>query len=179
MSEEHGGVRLKVLLSEQVIQARIAELAVEISRHYGHETPILVGVLNGAVMFMADLARKMPSDVRFEFMAVSSYGDGTVSTGAVKILKDLDSDIAGKSVLIVEDIVDSGTTLKYLLRMLKERDPSDVRVVSLLRKPQARASGTNPDWVGFEIEDEFVVGFGLDVAGKYRNLPYIAVTQSD
>jgi hypoxanthine phosphoribosyltransferase len=179
MSEQCGGAHLKVLLSEQVIQDRIAELALEISQYYGNETPILVGVLNGAVMFMADLARKMPHDVRFEFMAVSSYGDGTVSTGAVRILKDLDSDIAGKSVLIVEDIVDSGTTLEYLLRMLKERDPSDVRVVSLLRKPEARASGTNPDWVGFEIENEFVVGFGLDVAGKYRNLPYIAVTRSD
>ena len=173
-SEDH-----TILLSADAIQSRVTELAAEIEAYYGAETPLLVGVLNGAVMFMADLARQLRGDVRFEFMAVSSYGDATSSSGAVKILKDLDSDIAGRHVLIVEDIVDSGTTLRYLLRMLRERDPADVRVVSLLRKPLARAAGTNPDWVGFEIDDVFVIGYGLDVAGRHRNLPYIAALQTD
>lgn len=168
-----------VLFSEQAVQARVAELADEIQRYYGDDLPLLIGVLNGAVMFMADLSRRIAGDVRFEFMAVSSYGDETVSSGAVKILKDLDSDISGKRVLIVEDIVDSGITLRYLLRMLRERDPKEVRVVSLLRKPVARETGPEPDWVGFDIEDVFVIGYGLDVAGRFRNLPYIAVIQAD
>jgi hypoxanthine phosphoribosyltransferase len=177
--DESSARELPVLFSEQEIQARVGELAMEIRAYYGDDVPLLVGVLNGAVMFMADLARRIPGDVRFEFMAVSSYGDSTTTSGAVKILKDLDSDIAGRRVLIVEDIVDSGTTLRYLLRMLRERDPQDTRVVSLLRKPVARERGTNPDWVGFEIDDVFVVGYGLDVAGRYRNLPYIATLQTD
>lgn len=170
---------LEVLLSEEQIRARVAQLGREIRHHYQDDAPLLVGVLNGAVVFMADLARAIEGPMAFEFLAVSSYGDGMTSSGAVRILKDLDSDIAGERVLVVEDIVDSGTTLKYLLRMLHERDPKDVRVVSLLTKPEARVSGTNPDWVGFEIEDVFVVGYGLDVAGRYRNLPYIAAVQRD
>lgn len=179
MEKSVDAAELPELISEAAIQRRVAELAAEIQEFYGDEPPLLVGVLNGAVIFIADLARRIDADVRFEFMAVSSYGDAMTSSGAVKILKDLDSDIAGKRVLIVEDIVDSGTTLQYLLRMLRERDPKDVRVVSLLRKPQARESGTDPDWVGFEIEEVFVVGYGLDVGGKYRNLPYIAALQTD
>ncbi len=171
--------RARTLYSEAQVQQRVVELADEIQAHYGEEMPLLVGVLNGAVMFMTDLARRLAGDVRFEFMAVSSYGDATVSSGAVKILKDLDSDIAGKRILIVEDIVDSGTTLAYLLRMLRERDPKDVRVVSLLRKPIARQAGPAPDWVGFDIEDLFVVGYGLDFAGRHRNLPYIAALETD
>lgn len=168
-----------VIFSEDEVQARVEELAEEIERYYGDDLPLLVGVLNGAVIFMADLARYISGHVRFEFMAVSSYGDDMVSSGAVKILKDLDSNIAGCRVLIVEDIVDSGTTLTYLLRMLHERDPKEVRVVSLLRKPLARESGPEPDWVGFDIDDVFVVGYGLDAAGRFRNLPYIAALQGD
>lgn len=178
MGEFESG-RLDVLLSEEEIRDRVAELGREIREYYGDSTPLLVGVLNGAVLFLADLARAIGGDVRFEFMAVSSYGQNMTSSGAVKILKDLDSDIAGERVVVVEDIVDSGTTLSYLMRMLHERDPEDVRVVSLLRKPEARDAGTKPDWIGFEIEDAFVVGYGLDVAGRYRNLPYIATFDTD
>ncbi|MEZ4523706.1 MAG: hypoxanthine phosphoribosyltransferase [Thermomicrobiales bacterium] len=171
--------RLPVLIGEADIRRRVDEIGAEIRAFYGDETPLLVGILTGAVVFLADLARAIPGDVRFEFMAVSSYGDATTSSGAVRILKDLDSDIAGRRILLVEDIVDSGTTLNYLLRMLRDRDPEDVRVVSLLRKPEARQAGTNPDWIGFEIDEVFVVGYGLDVAGRFRNLPYIASLQAD
>ena len=170
---------LSVLISAAEIESKVEELAREISDHYRHDLPIFVGVLNGSTMFLADLVRAIPESVRIEYMAVSSYGDAMTSSGTVRILKDLDTDIAGQQVLIVEDIVDTGTTVDHLIRMLGERDPSEIRVASLLRKPLAREAGTKADWVGFDIEDLFVVGYGLDHAGSYRNLPYVAVFQPD
>ncbi len=169
----------EILLDTETIQRRVQELGDEISAYYAEEPPLLVGVLNGAVIFMADLARAMHIPVTFEFMAVSSYGDSMSSSGRVRILKDLDTDITGRRILIVEDIVDSGATLDYLLRILAERHPRDVRVVALLRKPAALKRGTKSDWIGFDVENVFVVGYGLDYAGRYRNLSYIAALPTD
>ncbi len=161
------------LLSEAVVQRRVQELGRELSDHYGDRKPLLVGVLNGAVIFMADLVREMAVAVDFEFMAVSSYGLATETSGVVRILKDLSTDITGREVLIVEDIIDSGLTVRYLRRMLEERKPADIRVVALLRKAKTGAHEIDVDYVGFEIPDEFVVGYGLDMGGKYRNLRYV------
>jgi hypoxanthine phosphoribosyltransferase len=168
-----------VLLDERAIRKRVTELSREIAACYGDDAPLMVGVLNGAVIFMSDLVRSLPMQVDFEFMAVSSYGNAKTSSGEVRILKDLDSSIEQRRILLVEDIVDSGATLRYLLRLFKDRQPRDVKVVTLLRKPAARSSGIEPDWVGFDIPDVFVVGYGLDFAGKYRNLPYVAALQAD
>lgn len=167
----------RVLISSDEIQKRVEELGNELARHYGDRTPLLVGVLNGAVIFMADLVRHMPAPVDFEFMAVSSYGLSTETSGVVRILKDLSTDIAGREVLIVEDIIDSGLTVQYLRRILEERAPEDIRVVTLLRKAKDGAHSVAVDHVGFEIPDEFVVGYGLDMAGKYRNLPYVGIAK--
>jgi hypoxanthine phosphoribosyltransferase len=163
------------LISESAIQQRVAELGQTLAAHYQDRTPLLVGVLNGAVIFMADLVRNMPVAVDFEFMAVSSYGMSTETSGVVQILKDLSIDIAGREILIVEDIIDSGLTVQYLRRILEERAPADIKVVTLLRKQKAGACEVQVDFVGFEIPDEFVVGYGLDMAGKFRNLPYVGV----
>lgn len=168
----------RTLLTQDEIQRRVADLGVELAAHYGDRNPLLVGVLNGAVIFMADLVRQMRVPVDFEFMSVSSYGNATSSSGVVRIVKDLDSSIEGREVLLVEDIIDSGLTIRYLLGLLEQREPKDVRVVSLLRKAQDDARRVPVDWLGFEIPDEFVVGYGLDFAGKYRNLPYVAVLAS-
>jgi hypoxanthine phosphoribosyltransferase len=165
----------RVLIEEGAIQQRVRELAADLDLIYGEEIPLLVGVLTGAVAFMADLMREMGSELKIDFMAVSSYGDDVTSSGAVRILKDLNENIEGRSVLIVEDIVDSGLTLKYLLDVLRRRNPKDVKVVALLRKIKADAIEVQTDLVGFEIPDEFVIGYGLDYAGRYRNLPYIGV----
>ena len=169
----------EILIDAETIQRRVSELGAEISEFYGDDPPLLVGVLNGAVIFMADLARALCIPVTFEFMAVSSYGSGRTSSGTVRILKDLDSDIAGRRVLIVEDIVDSGTTLDYLRRIFEERNPREVRVVTLLRKPGALKAQTQADWVGFDVDDVFIVVYGLDYTGRYRNLPYIAALLAD
>lgn len=169
----------EVLLDEETIRRKVTELSNEIAGHYQDEPPLMIGVLNGAVIFMSDLVRALPLLVDFEFMAVSSYGTEKTSSGEVRILKDLDSSIEDRRILLVEDIVDSGTTLRYLLRILNERRPRDVKVVTLLRKPAAIDCGIEPDWVGFDIPDRFVVGYGLDFAGKYRNLPYLAALQAD
>lgn len=163
------------LISESAIQGRVAELGHSLAAHYQDRTPLLVGVLNGAVIFMADLVRKMPVPVDFEFMAVSSYGLSTETSGVVRILKDLSTDIAGREVLIVEDIIDSGLTVQYLRRILGERTPADIKVVTFLRKQKAESRDVEVDLVGFDIPDEFVVGYGLDMAGKFRNLPYVGV----
>ncbi len=179
MSNSTAKPELEVLIDEDAIRLRVAELARVMSDFYGSEPPLVIGVLNGAVIFVADLVRALDIPVTFEFMAVSSYGDSTRSSGTVRILKDLDSDIAGRRVLIVEDIVDSGATLDYLMRILAQRGPKDLRVVSLLRKPAARLAGTNVDWLGFDVDDVFVIGYGLDFAGDYRTLPYIAVLRQD
>ena len=163
----------KVLISEDVLRARVAELAAEIDADYAGEDLLLVGVLKGAVMIMADLARAMRTPVHMDWMACSSYGSGTRSSGVVRILKDLDTDISGRHVLVVEDIVDSGLTLSWLMGNLASRRPASLKVCVLLRKPAATRMGTEVAYTGFDIGDEFVVGYGLDYAERYRNLPFI------
>ncbi|MGY4709746.1 hypoxanthine phosphoribosyltransferase [Mycolicibacterium sp. CBM1] len=166
-----------VLLSEDQIQARTAELAALVARDYGDslggQDLLLVTVLKGAVMFVTDLARALPVPTQLEFMAVSSYGSSTSSSGVVRILKDLDRDIHDRDVLIVEDIVDSGLTLSWLLRNLATRHPRSLRVCTLLRKPDAVRADVEIAYVGFDIPNEFVVGYGLDYAERYRDLPFI------
>ncbi len=169
----------RILVSEDQIQQAIAEIAAELDSACKGETPLLVGVLTGAVTFMADLMRAMKSHVQIDFMAVSSYGNETTSSGVVRILKDLNQDIGNRHVIVVEDIVDSGLTLQYLLDNLRRRDPARITVVALLRKNKPDAIDVQVDWVGFDIPDEFVVGYGLDFAGRYRNLPYIGVLNDD
>lgn len=159
-----------VLLTEQQVLERIAEMASRIDQDYAGKTPLLVGVLNGAVMVMADLARALSIHADMDWMAVSSYGSGTTSSGVVRILKDLDADIEGRDVLIVEDILDSGLTLSWLLKNLKSRKPASLEVFTLLRKPDAIKVSVDPKYVGFDIPNEFVVGYGLDYAQRYRNL---------
>jgi len=174
------------LVTEQAIREKTAELAQQIGRDYaedctgsgsdgagGRNDLLLVGVLKGAVMFMTDLARALPLPVQLEFMAVSSYGSSTSSSGVVRILKDLDRDIAGRHTLIVEDIIDSGLTLSWLLKNLESRGPASLRVCTLLRKPDAVKVDVDVTYVGFDIPNEFVVGYGLDYAERYRDLPYI------
>jgi hypoxanthine phosphoribosyltransferase len=163
----------KVLVTEEQIKTRVAELAKEIDSHYAGKDLLLVGVLKGAVMFMADMSRALQTRAQMDWMAVSSYGSGTTSSGVVRILKDLDTDVLGKSVLIVEDIVDSGLTLSWLVSNLEARGASSVEVVTLLRKPDA--AKVEVRWVGFEIPNEFVVGYGLDWNERYRTLPGVAV----
>jgi hypoxanthine phosphoribosyltransferase len=163
----------EVVVSADQIEDRIAELAKEIDADYEAREPVLVGILKGAAMFMSDLARALERPTRMEFMAVSSYGSGTQSSGVVRILKDLDSDIAGEDVLIVEDIIDSGLTLSWLLKNLRARNPASISIVTLLRKPDAVKVDVDVRYVGFDIPSEFVVGYGLDYAEKYRDLPYI------
>jgi hypoxanthine phosphoribosyltransferase len=163
----------KVLISKEEIDLKLAELAAEIDRDYAGKDLLIVGVLKGAVMVMADLARALSSDVTMDWMAVSSYGAGTKSSGVVRILKDLDTDIAGRDVLIVEDIIDSGLTLSWLLSNLSSRGPASLRVCTLLRKPEAAKVDIDVKYVGFDIPNEFVVGYGLDYAEKYRNLPFV------
>jgi hypoxanthine phosphoribosyltransferase len=165
----------RVLIEAETVQQRVRELAAELDQVYANETPLLIGVLTGAITFMTDLMREMSSELKVDFMAVSSYGDDVTSSGAVRILKDLNENIEGRHVLIVEDIVDSGLTLNYLLDVLRRRNPSDLKVVALLRKLKSDAFDVQTDFVGFEIPDEFVIGYGLDYAGRYRNLPYIGV----
>ena len=159
-----------VLLTERQILDRVAEIAAQIDRDYAGKTPLLVGVLNGAVMVMADLARALTIHADMDWMAVSSYGSGTTSSGVVRILKDLDADVVDRDVLIVEDILDSGLTLSWLLKNLKSRKPASVEVFTLLRKPDAVKVSVDPRYVGFDIPNEFVVGYGLDYAQRYRNL---------
>jgi hypoxanthine phosphoribosyltransferase len=168
-----GADLLGVMITPEQLQARIAELAAEIDADYAGRELILVGVLKGAVMVMADLARAMHLPVSMDWMAISSYGSGTTSSGVVRILKDLDADISGQHVLVVEDIVDSGLTLSYLVHNLQSRDPASVAVCVLLRKPAAAKMAVDVTYTGFEIEDEFVIGYGLDYAERYRNLPFI------
>jgi len=165
----------EVLITELAIQRRVTELGEQISHDYAQEAPLLVGVLKGAVMFMVDLSRNVNLPVEIDFMAVSSYGQSTESTGVVRILKDLDEPIEGRDVLLVEDIVDTGLTLRYLVENLQNRGPRSVRICALLRKDKAKQSAPPIDYIGFEIPDRFVVGYGLDYAEQYRNLPYIGV----
>lgn len=165
----------RILIDAGQIQERTAEMAKVLDAEYGDDVPLLVGVLNGAVAFMTDLMRAMTIPLEIDFMAVSSYGAATQSSGVVRILKDLDREIEGRRVVVVEDIVDSGLTLQYLLDVLGTRNPRDIRVVALLKKAKPEALEVPVDEIGFTIPDEFVIGYGLDYAGKYRNLPYVAV----
>ncbi|MDF0530923.1 hypoxanthine phosphoribosyltransferase [Tsukamurella sp. 8F] len=180
-AEVYAGDISSVVLSEEQIRDRTRELAAEIARVYPQRADesdlLLITVLKGAVMFVTDLARALPVPTQLEFMAVSSYGSSTSSSGVVRILKDLDRDIAGRDVLIVEDIIDSGLTLSWLMRNLASRNPRSLNVVTLLRKPDAVRVDVDVQWVGFDIENEFVVGYGLDYAERYRDLPYIGVLE--
>lgn len=165
-----------ILVSQQQLQDKISELGAQISRDYdGHEL-LLVSILKGSVVFMADLMRAITIPCAIDFMVVSSYGgSNTTTTGLVKIVKDLDQDLSGKDVLIVEDILDTGVTLSHLMPMLQMRNPRSVKICSILSKPSRRKADIEPDYMGFEVPDEFVVGYGLDYDEKYRNLPYVGV----
>ena len=163
-----------VLLTEQQIHDRLDELGAQIAADYAEEPPILVGVLKGAVMVMADLARRIDLKVEMDWMAVSSYGSGTKSSGVVRILKDLDTDLKDQHVLIVEDIIDSGLTLSWLLSNLRSRGAASVEICTLLRKPEAVKVELDVRYVGFDVPNEFVIGYGLDYAERYRNVPFVA-----
>ncbi|MHB9112043.1 MAG: hypoxanthine phosphoribosyltransferase [Thermoleophilia bacterium] len=165
----------ETILSEKEIRARVSELAARISADYRDKEPLLVCVLKGAIFFMADLVRELTVPSELDFMAVSSYGSATDSSGVVRILKDLDANIEGRNVIIIEDIIDSGLTLSYLRKNLRSRNPASVEVCSLLTKPSRRKVDIACKYVGFEVPDKFVVGYGLDYMESYRNLRYIAV----
>ena len=171
--EDVAGDLAKVLLTAEQIAERVQELAAEIDKDYRDYDPLLVGVLKGAVMVMADLSRAISVPVTMDWMAVSSYGSGTKSSGVVRILKDLDRDITNRHVIVVEDIVDSGLTLSWLLRNLRSRGPASVEVCTMLRKPEAMRVDVPVRYVGFDIPNEFVVGYGLDYAEQYRHLPFV------
>jgi hypoxanthine phosphoribosyltransferase len=165
----------EILIDRETLAARVAELGTEISADYEGRDLLLIGVLKGAVFFMADLMRHLTVPCEVDFMAISSYGDATDSSGIVRILKDLDINIEGRHVLVVEDIIDSGLTLSYLIRNLESREPATLEVCALLTKPSRREIDVPVRYVGFEIPNKFVVGYGLDFAERYRNLPYVGV----
>ena len=160
----------EVLYTNDQVQARLAELAAEIDAEYADKDLLLVGVLNGAVMVMADLSRHLRSHVQMDWMAISSYGSGTQSSGVVRILKDLNTDIEDRHVLVVEDIIDTGLTLAYLIQNLNSRKPASLEIMTMFRKPEAVKSPVHVKYVGYDLPNEFVVGYGLDYAGRYRNL---------
>jgi hypoxanthine phosphoribosyltransferase len=166
----------EILLSQEQIQKRVAEMAVEIRRDFPDDLHV-IAVLKGAFIFLSDLIRHMPGHVSLDFMAVSSYAKGTTSSGEVRLLKDLDTTLDGRNVIIVEDIVDTGLTLTYLREILRARNPRQLRTACLLSKPSRRQIDVKVEYIGFAIEDRFVVGYGLDYAEQYRNLPYIAVLE--
>ncbi|HEY8418408.1 MAG TPA: hypoxanthine phosphoribosyltransferase [Limnochordales bacterium] len=169
----------KILLDEQTVQAKVRELGVRLSEDYAGKVPVLVCILKGAFIFTADLMRHLTIPVQVDFMAISSYGNRARTSGVVQILKDLDSSIEGQHVVVVEDIIDSGLTLNYLMDNLRSRRPASLRTCVLLDKPSRREMPFTPDYVGFQVPDEFVVGYGLDYAGLYRNLPYIGVLKPE
>lgn len=170
--------QIKVMISEEKVNARICELAQQINGDYAGKELHLVIILKGSVFFACELAKKITVPVTMDFMAVSSYGDGMVSAGKITVKKELDEDIAGKEVLVVEDIMDSGNTLFHLKKLLLGRNPASLKIITLLDKPDRRTADIQTDYCGFEIPDEFVVGYGLDYAQEYRNLPYIGVIQN-
>ncbi|WP_442602081.1 hypoxanthine phosphoribosyltransferase [Paenibacillus sp. KN14-4R] len=169
----------EVLYSEEVIQNKIAELGAQLSAEYEDKNPLVICVLKGAFIFMSDLVKKITVPLELDFMAVSSYGHSTKSSGVVKILKDLDVPIEGRHILIVEDIIDSGLTLSYLIDVLERRNAKSIAVVALFDKPERRTVELEPDYKGFSIPDAFIVGYGLDYAEKYRNLPYVGVLKPE
>ncbi|MGX9132876.1 hypoxanthine phosphoribosyltransferase [Rummeliibacillus sp. JY-2-4R] len=165
----------KVLISEEDLQNKIKELGESLTAEYQDKFPLLIGVLKGAMPFMADLMKRIDSYVEIDFMDVTSYGNATVSSGEVKIVKDLNTSVEGRDIIIIEDIIDSGLTLSYLVDLFKYRKAKSIKIVTLLDKPSGRKVDLQADYVGFEVPDAFVVGYGLDYAEKYRNLPYIGV----
>ena len=165
----------RVLFTEEELKARVAEIAARIDRDYAGKEPMLISVLRGSFIFMADLARAITLPCTVDFMAVSSYGSGTTSSGQVKITKDLSESIEGRDIIVVEDILDSGNTLSYLFQLLQAQHPASVRLCTLLDKPSRRTKPITADYTGFTVDDLFVVGYGLDYAEKYRNLPYIGI----
>ena len=164
-----------VLFTKAEIEARLAELAAEIDHDYAGKNPLLVGVLNGAVMVMADLSRALHIDCAMDWMAISSYGMGTQSSGVVRILKDLSTDLVGRHVLVVEDIIDTGLTLTYLMQNLASRNPASLEIMAMFRKPDAMKAEIDVKYVGFDLPNQFVVGYGLDFAGRYRNLTDVGI----
>jgi len=171
----HPGETIRVLISFARVQRRVRQMAREIRRDFPKDALHLIGILKGSVFFLSDLARELGGEISFDFMALSSYGKGTDSTGEVKLIKDLDVSIEGRTVLLVEDILDTGLTMKYLLRLFEERRPKHLRVAVLLDKVERRIADVKADYTGFEIPNEFVVGYGLDYDERYRNLPDVSV----
>lgn len=168
---------IRVMITEEEVDQKIAELGKRISEDYAGKQVHLICILKGSVFFTCELAKRITVPVSLDFMSVSSYGDGTKSSGIVKISKDLDESLEGKHVIVIEDIIDSGKTLYYLLEVLAKRNPESLKLCTLLDKPDRRVRDVKVDYIGFEIPDEFVVGYGLDYAQKYRNLPYIGVVE--
>ena len=171
--------KIRVLLSEEEVDKRIKELGEQISKEFEGEEVHLICVLRGSIFFTCELAKRITVPVTIDFMQVSSYGSQTLSSGKIKMVKELDDSIMGKNVIVIEDIIDTGRTLSYLLNMLQERKPNELRLCTLLDKPDRRVVDVHVDYTGFEIPDEFVVGYGLDYAQKYRNLPYIGIVEFD
>lgn len=169
--------KISVLISEEEVDAKIRQLGEQISKEYEGEAVHLVCILKGSVFITCELAKRITVPVTMDFMSISSYGDGTKSSGVVKLAKDLDETIEGKNVIVVEDIIDSGRTLSYLLPVLRERKPKSLKLLAFLDKPDRRVKDVPVDYTGFEIPDEFVVGYGLDYAQKYRNLPYVGIVE--
>ncbi|AWB42829.1 hypoxanthine phosphoribosyltransferase [Paenibacillus sp. CAA11] len=169
----------EVLISREQIQEKVAELGAALSKEYEGRNPLVICILKGAFIFMADLVKEITVPIELDFMAVSSYGASTQSSGVVKIIKDLDTSVEGRDVLIVEDIIDSGLTLSYLIDVLERRNAKTIKVVTLFDKPVRRTVDLKPDYTGFVMQDAFIVGYGLDYAEKYRNLPYIGVLKPE
>lgn len=169
--------RVEVLLSEEEVNARIREIGELISKEYAGKNIHLIGILKGGSFFMCELAKRITVPVTIDFMSVSSYGSSTESSGVVKVVKDLDESLVGKHVLVVEDIIDTGRTISYLMELLKGKGAADVKLCALLDKPERRVVDVKADYIGFQIPDEFVVGYGLDYAQRYRNLPYIGIVK--
>lgn len=167
--------KIEILITEEELNKRIIEIAEDITKDFGNEDLILVCVLKGGVMFMTDVAKKLKQKVEFEFIDVSSYGNETISSGKITLNKDIESSIEGKNIILLEDIVDTGRTLNYLIEYLKEKNPATLKICTLLDKPSRRVVDINADYIGFTIPDSFIVGYGLDYAQKYRNLPYIGI----
>ena len=169
----------KIILDEEIIKKRIKELAVELSERFKDKNPLFICILKGAVVFLSDLIRALSIPVEIEFMAVSSYGDGTVSSGCLVVKKDLEADIQNRDIVIVEDIVDSGYSLQFLLEHLGKRNPKSITTCAFLDKPDAHKCEVSIDYIGFKIGNDFVVGYGLDYAGKFRNLPYLGILKKE
>lgn len=169
----------KILITEEEIEIKINELATMLTKEYDGRFPLVIGVLKGALPFMADLLKRIDTHLEMDFMDVSSYGDSTVSSGEVKIVKDLDTSVEGRDILIVEDIIDSGLTLSYLVELFRYRKAKSIKIVTLLDKPEGRKNKIKADYIGFTVPNAFVVGYGLDYDERYRNLPYIGVLKAE